>query len=234
MLPTDSNKLLLSWKGPFEIVEVLNEFDYGVMLGNGKTRIFHANLLKQYEVREEALAVSVIPSDNEGEEQLLQLHEGKGGENYLQVSINSGLSTSQQTELRDLVFGNMEIFTDKPGKTNLVEHSIVLTDNAPVREKPYPLPFATRKAVEEEVQSMLKEGIIGISNSDYSAPVVLVSKPDSTYRFCINYKKMNMKTKFDTEPMNQPEDILANLTGKKYFSKFDFSRGFWQIPMEEN
>ena len=28
LLPTESNKLLLQWKGPYEIVEVLNRMDY--------------------------------------------------------------------------------------------------------------------------------------------------------------------------------------------------------------
>ena len=118
--------------------------------------------------------------------------------------------------------------------TNLEEHVINLADKVPVREKQYPIPFSTKAAIEDEVQSMLKEGIIERSHSDYSAPVVLVKKPDGTHRFCINYRKLNMKTKFDAEPMNQPDDILANLATKKYFSKLDFTRGFWQIPMEQN
>ena len=28
--PADSNKLLLQWKGPFEVVEVLNRMDYRI------------------------------------------------------------------------------------------------------------------------------------------------------------------------------------------------------------
>ena len=28
LLPTDSNKLLLEWKGPYEVVEVVNRMDY--------------------------------------------------------------------------------------------------------------------------------------------------------------------------------------------------------------
>ena len=30
LLPTDSNKLLLQWKGPFEVVKVLNRMDYRI------------------------------------------------------------------------------------------------------------------------------------------------------------------------------------------------------------
>ena len=47
MLPTDSNKLLLQWKGQFEVVKVLNRMDYRINV-NGVTGTYHANMLKQY------------------------------------------------------------------------------------------------------------------------------------------------------------------------------------------
>ena len=46
LLPTDSNKLLLQWNGPFEVVEVLNRMDYRINV-NGVTGTYHANMLKQ-------------------------------------------------------------------------------------------------------------------------------------------------------------------------------------------
>ena len=47
LLPTDSNKLLLQWRGPFEIVEVLNRVDYRVNV-NGYIHTYHANILRLY------------------------------------------------------------------------------------------------------------------------------------------------------------------------------------------
>lgn len=51
LLPTNNNKLLLQWKGPFSVVEVVNSMDYKVDV-NGKTKVYHANLLKLYVERE--------------------------------------------------------------------------------------------------------------------------------------------------------------------------------------
>ena len=51
LLPTDSNKLLLQRKGPFEIVEVFNRMDYQTDV-NGVIRTYHANILKQYVERQ--------------------------------------------------------------------------------------------------------------------------------------------------------------------------------------
>jgi len=50
LLPTDSNYLLLQWKGPFEILEVSID-DYRIQLV-GRTKMFHANMLKKYGSRE--------------------------------------------------------------------------------------------------------------------------------------------------------------------------------------
>ena len=47
LLPTDSNKLLLQWRGPFEIVEVSNRVDYRVNV-NGNIHTYHANILRLY------------------------------------------------------------------------------------------------------------------------------------------------------------------------------------------
>lgn len=49
LLPTDSNKLLMSWKGPFIVTATFNS-DYRIQMGNTE-KVFHANMLKKYERR---------------------------------------------------------------------------------------------------------------------------------------------------------------------------------------
>ena len=46
-----SKKLLLQWKGPFEVVEVLTRMDNRINV-NGVTGTYHANMLKQYVERQ--------------------------------------------------------------------------------------------------------------------------------------------------------------------------------------
>ena len=45
LLPTDSNKLLLQWKGPYEVVEVVNRMDYKIDV-NGVVSTYHANYVE--------------------------------------------------------------------------------------------------------------------------------------------------------------------------------------------
>ena len=51
LLPTDSNKLVLQWKGPYEIKEVVSCMDYKVDI-EGNLETLHANILTAYQERE--------------------------------------------------------------------------------------------------------------------------------------------------------------------------------------
>ena len=59
LLPTDHNKLLLQWKGPFTVVSRFNDCDYQLDV-HGKLKSFHINLLKKYLEREQDTVGSCI------------------------------------------------------------------------------------------------------------------------------------------------------------------------------
>ena len=52
LLPSKTNKLLMSWKGPYEVVEKLSVLDYRIKMGK-KVKTFHINMLRQYIKRED-------------------------------------------------------------------------------------------------------------------------------------------------------------------------------------
>lgn len=112
------------------------------------------------------------------------------------------------------------IITDQPGTTKLEEHVIEVTNAASVGAKPYIMLYAKISAVKEEVQKMLDAGIIEIS---------CLLTIQWKLRYCIDYRKLNAITKFVIEPMEVPEDILANLQGDQFFTKLDLSNGYWQL-----
>ena len=62
MLPTDSNKLLLQWKGPFEMVDVLNRIEYRIDV-NGVIGTYYANILKQHVERQSVTSLSLFSID---------------------------------------------------------------------------------------------------------------------------------------------------------------------------
>ena len=54
LLPTNHNKLLMQWKGPFEVSSVAGLNDYKVKV-KGKKTVYHANLRKKYFEQEETI-----------------------------------------------------------------------------------------------------------------------------------------------------------------------------------
>jgi len=80
---------------------------------------------------------------------------------------------------------------------------------------------------------MLAMGIIEESTAAYASPVVMAEKSDGTKRVCVDYRKLNCVTVFDPEPMPTAEEIFAKLSDDRFFSKFDLSKGYWQVPERE-
>ena len=58
-------------------------------------------------------------------------------------------------------------------------------------------------------------------------------KKYGTNRICVDFHQINKVTEFDSEPMVKPQDIFASISEDKFFSKFDMTKGYWQIPMRE-
>ena len=52
LLPTKANKLLMGYKGPFEVIEKLSMLDYRINTGR-KVRSFHINMLRRFLERED-------------------------------------------------------------------------------------------------------------------------------------------------------------------------------------
>ncbi|XP_055840084.1 uncharacterized protein LOC129907754 [Episyrphus balteatus] len=97
----------------------------------------------------------------------------------------------------------------------------------------YPISPAVQKLLYEELERMLKLGAIEQSNSAWSSPVVLVRKPGKN-RLCLDYKKVNAKTKKDAYPLFHIEGLLSRLPDTHFISSVDLKDAFWQIPLEKS
>ena len=236
LLPTKSNKLLLQWRGPYVVTKKVNQVDYMIRI-RGKEKLFHINMLKHYVRRVPDKKVASIVCLNDGgdevdSQEIIDVCPLVKSEDFSQVVISQSLASSQREELYKLLQSHEKVLTNLPGHTDVVKHKIELTSTQPVRGKSYPLPYSVRDTIRKEVKDMLSLGVIQESSSPYSAPPVIVKKPDGSNRFCINYKALNAVTVFDSEPMPDPEEIFIKLNSMKYKSKFDLSKGYWQISMD--
>ena len=51
------------------------------------------------------------------------------------------------------------------------------------------------------------------------------------WRLCVDYRKLNAITKQDKFPLPNPEALIAQLSGAKFFSSLDLTQFFHQIPI---
>ena len=134
-------------------------------------------------------------------------------------------------EVRQLLEEYSDVSTDIPGKTNLGDLNIELTDYIPFRVKAYLVPYALKKEMDKEVSEMMKADIIESSVSEYASSPVVVRKPGGSDRYCIDFRKLNAKTVFDAEPVPNQEVILNRMGGDNFISRLDLTKGFWQVPI---
>ncbi|XP_077862049.1 uncharacterized protein LOC144343218 [Saccoglossus kowalevskii] len=151
LLPTDSNKLLMQWKEPYETDSVIDVNDY------------------RYE---DSLDEDAVQDDD-----LLVLNSCMSKESVADMKYGRNPTHDQEQSVSCLV----QIFTDLPGTTNLIQHCIQLKTNEP-SSKPYPVPYSVTASLKEDIQSMLKMGVIRYTESPYASLVVIVRKKDGSNR----------------------------------------------------
>jgi hypothetical protein len=114
-----------------------------------------------------------------------------------------------------------------------INHVINTIPHSPPACRPYPQPDRD-EAMYKLIQEFLQADLIQESHSPYAAPAMLVKKKDSSYRFVVDYKKLNLITIKDSSPLPNMEDTIRKLgQGYSYFSKLDLKSGFYQIPIND-
>ena len=85
--------------------------------------------------------------------------------------------------------------------------------------------------VNDQVDEMLRAGVIQEYTPPWAAPVPLTPKEDGLYRFCIDYRKLNAVTAKDSYLLPLIQDIFDQLGGAQMFSILDLESGYWQIAV---
>lgn len=141
------------------------------------------------------------------------------------------LTGDQHQQLIDLLQQHEDVFRPGGEATSFAEHHIDTGNHPPIAAPPYRLTPAKRAAMEAEINKMLAEGVIEECESAWAAPALLVPKKDGTYRFCVDYRRLNAITKSDTYPLPVIEDLLHATKREGYISTIDLRSGYWQVSV---
>ncbi|UYV75794.1 hypothetical protein LAZ67_13001373, partial [Cordylochernes scorpioides] len=179
-------------------------------------------------MKDQTLAHGSLPAEIKFIEKLEQINNDE-----IQFQINKNLSPKKQEDLKQILIKYADLFSPRLGRTNLAKHRIDTEDAKPIKHKPYRVSPKERDIIKDQIDEMLKEGIIRPSSSAWSFPVILVKKRDGKFRFCVDYRKLNEVTVKDVYPIPRIDDVMDTLQGSKYFSAIDLRSGYWQVEIEE-
>ena len=101
-------------------------------------------------------------------------------------------------------------------------------DERPRFFKPYPVAFALRQKVEEELDRLQSLGVIkAVQFADWAAPIVPVRKRGGRIRICGDFKvTINRAAKVEKYPLPRIEELFASLARGKLFTKLDLSHAY--------
>ncbi|XP_026530731.1 uncharacterized protein K02A2.6-like, partial [Notechis scutatus] len=129
-----------------------------------------------------------------------------------------------------------EVFDGTLGKYKGPPISFSLDPNvAPIRLKPRRVPFALRKKIDEQIDKLVKQGVLQpIDHARWETPIVTPVKPDGSVRICGDYKAtLNCALQQSAYPVPVVQHLLHSLGGGKVFAKLDLAQAYQQLPVDE-
>ncbi|GFT26836.1 retrovirus-related Pol polyprotein from transposon 297 [Trichonephila clavipes] len=207
-----AKKIAVQWIGPGTILNKISETNYLVEIpGRRETsQIYHINMIKPYYKRPEHV------------NDIIQASE-----------LNKHLHDKQMDRLRELLNKYSKCFSNNPGLTNLVEHEIQLVSDQPVKTKPYRMSHRQNEILKNEINRMLKLGIIEVGESDYMSPMNLVEVAGKEPRPCIDYRKLNGIITTEYFSLPNIEEHVEKVSAAKFITVLIVSKGYWLIQLSK-
>lgn len=148
------------------------------------------------------------------------------------AGVDAALTEDQNSRLSELVERNLKLMGTTLGCTDKIEHEMIV-DGPPIKQRYYPVSPVLQKCIDEQLDDMLNQGIVERSSSPWASPIIMVKKKDGSYRFCVDYRKVNAVTRGDSYPLPYVSNTLDKLRNAKFISSLDIKSAFWQIPMKK-
>jgi hypothetical protein len=150
---------------------------------------------------------------------------------YDMVRGNENLNQYEKKCLFNVLRTYLQNMTTKPGKCNLFQYKFqVKTDKAIVGYSRL-IPFSERPAVREQIEQMINDEVLELSDSQFLNPLTIVQRENKKPRICVDARKINQVTIPDYERSSPMQELLQIFEGTKYMSTIDLSSAYLQIEL---
>ena len=93
-----------------------------------------------------------------------------------------------------------------------------------------------QESLKEDLDTLLRLGVIRYSTAQDASQVLLVRKKDSkSWRLCIDFRELNSCTQPEQWPLPNIKELLERIGSHrpKFFGVLDMTSGYWQTPIAE-
>ena len=151
---------------------------------------------------------------------------------------NSVLSGDNKNSFMEMLHKNRWAFATDISElghcTDLPMKIEIEPGNTPPTTRPYRASPKIQGIIDEQINEMLKAGVIEESDSPYSSPIVMVKKKCGSYRTCIDFRKINAMSIKRPFPLRTREHLFNLVACQKpvIFTSLDMLSGYWQLEMD--
>lgn len=208
-----------------------NLFTFDMFIANVKQIIIGLDFLKFFKL-------NPIPHDNILQDTLNNTTYkcSPSNENSFKINaVNNNVNSDISEFVDQLLVKFPNLLSDK-FDTNIlhkVECEINLNTDTPVQSKQRYYNNSNLQKIKDQLQILLDSGILQVSSSNFSSPIVAVNKPDNSIRICGDYRALNKITTPDKYPLPNISHFNSSIAGSVIFSKIDLKSAFHQIPFKQ-
>ena len=147
--------------------------------------------------------------------------------------ISSELRRSDKELIQNIIAQKPEVFSGKIGKHKSYQVKLITDPSVkPVVSPPRATPYHLKERIDTALQRMISNDVIEPHPIGDPAPWIshahYVPKPNGSLRVTLDARNINKAIISSNLPIPRQEDIKAQLSGSKIFSKIDFTDSFWQ------
>ena len=155
------------------------------------------------------------------------------------TQIHFSGSTSLQKRLRTLCTEFRDIFSNElPAKPAAIPEFDLVVDNKKWKVNRNRMPPRQQSPVKQTelyktIETLQKQGIIERSQSPHYSQVLMVPKPDGSFRMCVDYRALNDCTTDASWPIPNITEMLRRIGAQKpkIFGTMDLTQGYHQAPL---